>query len=491
VPFEAARRYLPETNVLETTFATSAGSVRVTDAMTLLNGAALPWRELVRRVDGLAGTVPVAWRVRGSEHGGSETWTVQSWDAGRERDDGGRFELRAGKTAHLVLVDPGPGPRPRPTRDEIDGRLEVTVGTWREWVGAHTYEHEWKESVVRSLLALKLLVCSPTGAIVAAPTTSLPERLGGPKNWDYRYAWTRDSCWTIQTLIGLGFRAQAHESLGWLLEAIRETYPDVDPIYELDGSVLRRCKELDWPGYRESRPVVVGNRAGDQLQLGGYGDLLDTAWAYLGEGNELDPETAELLAGLADRVCELWNREDAGIWELVDQRHFTQSKVATWTTLRRAIDLANEGWLPGEGLDRWRECLAEIESFVERQCWSDERRSYMQYPGSEALDASDLLCARRGYGDVDRERLAATVDAVSRELGRGPLLYRYSGAEQEEGAFVACSFWLVEALARIGRVEEAARLMDEALEFDNDVGLFSEQIDPETGDFLGNFPQVT
>jgi GH15 family glucan-1,4-alpha-glucosidase len=489
VPFGAARRYVPDTNVLETTFTTAGGSVRVTDALTLLNGVALPWRELVRRVDGLAGAVPMVWRVRASNHGGSRTWKPLAWEAGAEGKQSGRFELRAGETAHLALVDPGPGPCPRPARDEIDERLDGTAEAWRRWIGAHTYEHEWKDSVVRSLLALELLVCRPTGAIVAAPTTSLPERLGGRKNWDYRYAWTRDSCWTIQTLIGLGFRSQAHESFGWLLGAIRGTHPNVDPIYELDGSVLRHCEELDWPGYRGSPPVVVGNRAGDQLQLGGYGDLLDTAWGYVEEGNELDPETARLLAGVADRVCEIWGKEDSGIWELPEPRHFTQSKVACWTALRRAIDLAENGWLPRGESQRWRESVAEIERFVEERCWADGRRSYLQYPGSDALDASDLLCARRGYGDIDRRRFEATVDAVRRELGRGALLYRYTGAEHEEGTFVACSFWLVEALARIGRVDEAARLMDETLVFANDVGLFSEQIDPESGAFLGNFPQ--
>jgi len=168
------------------------------------------------------------------------------------------FELRSGETTHLVLVDAGDGPRPAPTRDEADGRFDETVEAWRRWVGEHVYEGEWQDAVERSLLALKLLICSSTGAIVAAPTTSLPERIGGDRNWDYRFAWTRDSCWTMQTLISLGFREQAHASLDWLLVAVRETHPEVDPIYELDGTVLRRCEEIGWPGYRGSRPVRIG-----------------------------------------------------------------------------------------------------------------------------------------------------------------------------------------------------------------------------------------
>jgi GH15 family glucan-1,4-alpha-glucosidase len=466
VPFRAERRYLPDSNVLETTFWTADGAVRVTDAMTLHHGATLPWRELVRRAEGLAGTVPMTYRVPGVER-------VQAWGAESER-----FELRQGETAHFALVDVADGPRVRPTRDEVARRLEDTVASWRRWIEPHTYDGPWAGSVERSLLALKLLICSATGAIVAAPTTSLPEWIGGKRNWDYRYAWTRDSCWTIGTLMGLGFREQSHES-----------HPDVDPIYELDGSVLRRCDELDWPGYKGSRPVRRGNSAGDQLQLGGYGDLLDTAWGYVYEGNSLDPETGKLLADVADNVCEKWREADSGIWELRDRRDFTQSKVACWTALQRAVDLARDGQIPGEGAGRWRESIEAIESFVDERCWSEEQQAYVQCPGSTSLDAAELLCSRRGYGDVNRERVAATMDAIRRELARGPLLYRYSGQETEEGAFVACSFWLVEALARLDRVDEAAELMEQMLAFANDVGLYAEEIDPATGDFLGNFPQ--
>jgi len=483
-PFRAERRYVPSTNVLETTFRTAEGSVRVTDAMTLHDGALLPWRELARRVEGLSGTVQMRWHARGSERAGEPWWNVLAWDAG----DGGRFEIRQGATALLALVA-ADGPCPRPTRDEIEERLEGTVDTWRRWIGSHTHEGAWADQVVRSLLALKLLICSDTGAIVAAPTTSLPERIGGSRNWDYRYAWTRDSCWTIQSLISIGFREQAHASLAWLLRTLRETHPDVDPIYELDGTVLRHCDALDWPGYRNSRPVRVGNGAGDQLQLGGYGDLLDTAWAYVSEGNVLDRETGELLSRVADHVCEMWEKADSGIWELPETQDFTQSKVACWTALQRAIDLAEDGRIPDGGVERWRESLGAIETFVEERCWSEERQAYLRYPGCDDLDAAELLCSRRGYGDVNRDRVAATVDAIRRELARGALVYRYSGQDTEEGAFVACSFWLVEALARLDRVDEAAELMEEALAFANDVGLYSEEIEPSTGDFLGNFPQ--
>jgi GH15 family glucan-1,4-alpha-glucosidase len=484
-PFRAERRYVPDTNVLETTFWTADGAVRVTDALTLDDGATLPWRELVRRVEGLSGSVALTWTPRASQHSEDRSWRVLDWDAGAD----GRFVLSEGDRALLALVDADGGPCPRPTRDEIEDRLEATVSAWRRWVRSHTFEGEWAEAVERSLLALKLLICSATGAIVAAPTTSLPERIGGRRNWDYRYAWTRDSCWTIQSLISIGFREQAHASFSWLLRAVRETHPDVDPIYELDGSVLRRCETLDWPGYRGSQPVRVGNVAGEQLQLGGYGDLLDTAWAYVSQGNELDPETGALLSGVADHVCSMWREPDSGIWELPDRRDFTQSKVACWTALQRALDLARQGQIPDGDLERWQETIAAIEAYVDEECWSDERRAYVRWRGGRELDAAELLCSRRGYGDVNRERVAATADAIRRELGRGALLYRYSGQDIEEGAFVACSFWLVETLARLERLDEATELMEETLAFANDVGLYAEEIEPATGDFLGNFPQ--
>jgi GH15 family glucan-1,4-alpha-glucosidase len=505
VPFRAERRYLPESNVLETTFWTADGAVRITDAMGVQNGGMLPWRELTRRVEGLAGSVPMRYALEVSRHveqrcwqhpggppvvvAGNEQVSLLTWDAGEQNRREGRFRIEQGSTAHLALVAESGGPLPCPTRDEVDGRLETTVDSWRRWVGVQTYDAEWRDHVVRSLLALKLLICSSTGAIVAAPSSSLPERIGGSRNWDYRYAWTRDSCWTLGSLISLGFRDQAHASFDWLLRAVCGTQPDVDPIYELDGSALRRCDTVDWPGYRGSRPVLVGNGAGDQLQLGGYGDLLDTACAYVSEGNALDPGTAGLLAAVADDVCTRWREQDSGIWELKETQDFTHSKIACWTALQRALDLVESGQLPSDGVDRWRRSLREIEEFVETRCWSGERGAYVQFPGGSGLDAAALLCSRRGYGDVNRGRVEATLEAIRGELARGALLYRYSGQETEEGAFVACSFWLVEALARLGRVDEAAELMEETLAFANDVGLYSEEIDPATGDFLGNFPQ--
>jgi GH15 family glucan-1,4-alpha-glucosidase len=508
-PFTASRRYLPGTNVLETMFRCDSGVVRVTDALALKDSETLPWRELTRRVEGLSGSVPMRWSLRPSEllersfrrseagpvlTAGGEQLAVRAWDAGPvtvdERGAAGSFRLEQGASALVVLVAvSSPGPVPCPGRGEVERRLDATAAAWCRWIAAHTYGGRWQEAVERSLLALRLLISSSTGAIVAAPTTSLPERIGGDRNWDYRYSWVRDSSWTLAALIRLGFREQAHESLGWLLDAVHSTHPDVDPIYRLDGSVLRGEGRLDLAGYRGSRPVRVGNSAGEQLQLGGYGDLLDTARAYVLEGNELDPETGRRFAEIADHVCAIWREPDSGVWELDDRCQFTQSKIACWTALQRAIQLAEAGQLPDDRVASWTAERDEITAFVESSCWSDERSAYVQHPGSGKLDASLLLAARCGYADVDRGRLASTAAAIRRELGRGSLVYRYSGQEDEEGAFVACSFWVVEALARLGGLDEAGEAMAKTIAHANDLGLFSEQIDPSTGDFLGNFPQ--
>ncbi len=508
-PARVARAYRHESNVLETTFESASGIVRVVDAMGIQDGGALPWREVIRSVECLSGSVPMRFAVRVSARTGCRvrpigesatildldraSLAVLSWDGGRHVAGGrgveGSFRIESGAAALFTVVHVAGGPVPVSTRDEVEQRLDGTTRAWRRWLRQHVYDGPWRSEVIRSLLALKLLISTPSGAIAAAPTTSLPERIGGERNWDYRYAWPRDSCLTMMALIRAGFREQAHSSFAWLLDTVARTHPDVRPVYRLDGATLDGEGKLDVPGYRGSRPVRVGNRAGAQRQLGGYGDLLDTAWAYVDEGNVLDRETGRRLAAVADRVCELWRQPDSGIWELEQERHFTQSKIAGWTGLRRALDLAAAGQLPSDRVRVWRRELAAIERYVESECWSEERGAYVQSPGSDALDASALLALRRGYGDVDRRRVRATIDAVRRELSAGPLVYRCSGMEGEEGAFVACSFWLVESLAMVGSVDQASELMEQMLAQANGVGLYAEEIEPATGEFLGNFPQ--
>ena len=361
------------------------------------------------------------------------------------------------------------------------------MASWQDWAQQVTYDGPWRSAVLRSALALKLLLHSSTGAIAAAPTTSLPERVGGDKNWDYRYMWVRDSSFTLDALISLGLQEEVQAAVSWLIAALERTAPQLRVFYKLDGQVPDEQHELDLPGYRGSRPVRSGNAAADQIQLGTFGDLFDTVWRYVEHGHVIDPHTGRLLADLADRCCDLWRSEDSGIWELPDDQHYTVSKMGCWAALDRAVKLSDAGMVPTGHPHRWVAERAAVRAWVDEHCWSASKRSYTFYAGTDDLDAATLLAGRSGF---DRgERLAGTVAAVRDELGAGPYLYRYTGMDKEEGAFLACSFWLADALAVLGRPQEAREVIDGTLGAANDVGLLAEMVDPATGDLLGNFPQ--
>jgi GH15 family glucan-1,4-alpha-glucosidase len=514
-PFRVERRYLPDTNVLETTFVTDDGAIRLTDAMPLAREGFAPQRELLRSIAGLSGTVALRWRIeprfgyagrrtRISARGGlpvavagSDALGVRSWDAGApqcEKDAiTGSFELAGGSHALLALSASHAEPLVFPGRAEAEARLDATARWWRSWSAARTYSGPWRDAVIRSALALKLLVYAPSGAIAAAATSSLPETPGGERNWDYRFSWVRDSVFTLDAFLALGCPAEAHAYFWWLLHASQLTHPRLRVLYRLGGGTRSAERELDLRGYLGARPVRVGNAAAPQRQLDVYGELMQTAQRYVARVGRLDAETGRRLAQIADEVCELWKQPDAGIWEVRSPpAHFTESKVMCRIALDCAARMATDGHLPAAHAGRWRASAAEIDAFVEQRCWSERRRSYTRAAGTDELDASLLLPVAAGYRPPDERRLDLTVDAVRRELAAGPLLYRYRGEDGlagREGAFTACSFWLVEALARRGRVEEAAALMEELIPLANDVGLYAEEIDPGSGDFLGNFPQ--
>jgi GH15 family glucan-1,4-alpha-glucosidase len=510
--FEVERRYLPGTNVLETTFTTESGVAVVTDALTLQDGGELSWIELVRRIKGVRGRVRLRYVVRPRfEFGQSETTVARrgevisatngrqvmafrAWDAGDARfttdEIGGELETRRGAKGLLVCNFVEAEPIPVPPRREIEIRSDRTGDAWKRWLEFHEYDGPWEEAVGRSLLALKLLVHAESGAIVAAPTTSLPERIGGSRNYDYRYAWIRDSAFVLDALGSVGYREQVHASLSWVLRASEATHPRLEPFYGLDGSIPRQTQELDLQGYRGSRPVRRGNGAAGQLQLGSYGDLLETVELYVRHGNLHDETTQIRVAEVADHVCRIWKNEDSGIWELDELRHYTNSKVNCWVALDRALKLASEGQAPRDHVDAWREEAEKIRAWIDANCWSEKQGSYTFYAGTEDLDAAVLLAIRTGFLGPDDPRASSTIDGIRAGLGAGgPLLYRYSGQESEEGAFLACSFWLVEALARVCRLDEARETMEELLALGNDVGLYSEEIDPASKAFLGNFPQ--
>jgi GH15 family glucan-1,4-alpha-glucosidase len=515
IPAEVQRRYLPDTNVLETTFTTARGVVRVTDAMSLPSSDLGPTRELIRRVECVAGQVPMRWRVAPSfDYGavpprferrgaipvavaGADALAVCSWAAGAPQVDAegicGRFELLESGTALIALCAAHKEPLVFPTREDVERRLQATTAFWRNWATQRAYDGPWRDAVIRSALALKLLFYAPSGAIAAAASASLPEQIGGERNWDYRFCWVRDSAFMLDALLQLGCPGEAEAFFWWLLHASQLTHPRLQVLYRLDGGDHAPERTLNLDGYRDSRPVRVGNEAAAQTQLDIYGNLLQTALVYSEAGGRLDRETGRRLGEVADLVCRIWREPDSGIWEVRSEpAHFTHSKMMCWVALNRALRLCEAGHLPADNAAKWRQEALAIREFIEARCWSPRLGSYTRHAGSEELDASLLVGVLFGYESPGPTRLPATVDALRRELGRGPLLFRYSGEDGlggEEGAFLCCSFWLADALARTGNVDEAAKLMEELIALASDVGLYAEEVDPLTHELLGNVPQ--
>ncbi|PPF47245.1 glycoside hydrolase family 15 protein [Pseudoclavibacter sp. AY1F1] len=511
--FTSTRRYIERTNVLETTFTTANGVARVTDAMVTGVAGRLPWAELARRVDGIKGSVEFTWQVtpgtmlgtrspwldRVGEHTvircGDLSMAVVGTEHGAAIADAASpepAELHGSFTAsvdsrHLLVLTATEGePLRVPDPEKVDEGIDRTVRSWLRWSEEFSYDGPWADQVQRSALALKLLIFSPTGAIAAAATTSLPENPAGGKNWDYRFAWIRDLAYTAHSLTWFGLREETHAAISWLLRTIREQSPDIYVMYTLDGATCAGVENYDVPGWRGNSPVVTGNPAQGQLQLGIYGDLIAISRTYVDDGNLLDVETARLLAKVADKACDDWRKRDAGMWELGDEQHYASSKMGCWQALTDAVALAEGLHIEGD-VDRWRAERDRIREWTIEHCWSDDLKSYVMHPGSDRLDASVLLHAPSGF---DRgERMSSTIDALTEELGSGHLLYRYSGVDAEEHTFVACAFWRVSALACVGRHDEAVAAMEALVTQTNDVGLLAEMIAAGDGAFWGNLPQ--
>jgi GH15 family glucan-1,4-alpha-glucosidase len=513
VAYEVERRYVEDTNVLQTDFHCASGRVRVTEAVTIDDAQNAPWRELVRHVEALGGEVPLRWRFeprldfgrrryelerRGEvvvARGGGLQLALRTWEAGEGQIAGpsahAEFVVREGQTAVLALLASDDVAVPVPSRSDIERRLEATVRLWRSWVSRRTYDGPWQGAVKRSLLALRLLADGRSGAITAAGTTSLPEALGAARNYDYRFGWVRDLSFTIDALLGCGMDELAHASVGWLLGAVAGTHPRVDPVYGLSREVIRSQESVPVPGYRRTGPVHVGNDAGSQLQLGGFGDLLETIRLYVRHGHLLAPAAGERIADSTDLLCAIWRSEDAGLWELGDRAHYATSKIGCWTALQRALELAEDGSLPSRHAARWRHERDRVRDFIETRLWSAQRSSYVMKAGSEMLDCGVLLAARRGYSEPAGPRMQGTIAAIKRELhADGPLFFRYSGMQEEENAFLACSFWMVEALALAGRRHEAGEMMDALVGLTGPLGLLSEEMEPGSHALRGNYPQA-
>lgn len=517
--FEVDRSYVAGTNVLTTRFRTATGSVEITDALVTGVAGRLPWSELVRRIEGVEGTVDLTWAVVpgntfGTDplrrvdtvHGpllragdvnlvliGSDHGRTDPTDPGDGVSDGplefrGAFTTAPGSRHILCLCGTDDEPIHIPNADVVDNGIDRTVDNWALWSKNFSWDGPWSDAVTRSTLALKLLLYSPTGAIAAAATAGLPENLDGNKNWDYRFAWVRDLAYTVGALLDFGLREEPHAAVSWILSCLKQHGPGMHIFFGLDGSLPDGTRETKSEGWRGIAPVYSGNPASGQLQLGVYADILAILSRYASGGNIIDAATDRLLCSFADDACQRWQEKDSGMWELEELQHYTSSKMGCWQAIDAACHLADIGQLhpDPDDLEHWIENKRLIEKWVDENGWSEERSAYLMYPGSDSLDASVLLHAPTGF---DRgERMSSTIDAIRRELGVGPLLYRYSGMQKEESTFVACAFWAAAALACVGRVDEATALMDELVEQVNDVGILAEMIS-ENGDFMGNLPQ--
>jgi GH15 family glucan-1,4-alpha-glucosidase len=508
--FLADRRYADDSNVLETVYATKKGTVKVTEAMTTDGGALLPWTEIVRKVECIEGEVELEWRVEARPYWGTAAvaagirervalveWdhdaiAILNYDCGESKTDGpdvhGKFKVSQSRTALLAALYFDDAPYAVPPRAELEARLVRTLAYWQRYTLEIPYHGPWLQAVRRSVLAQRLLTFPETGAIAAAATTSLPEKVGGNRNWDYRFSWVRDTSLALESLLAARLSVECERSLSWVIDASRRD-GELQPMYTLRGDPDLPREDLELAGWRGSQPVRIGNDAESQLQLGTYCDIVDAAYRFCGAGHILDARTARRCAELADEVCRIWRKQDSGIWEL-DERDWIQSKVACWAALDHAIELAGNKRVPGDNVKDWKRERQAIHDWVEEHGWSEERGAYVAYAGGDGLDASILLGARFGYFERGDERFAATIAAIRAELSDGPFLYRATGLKGEEGCFLACSFWLVDALARQGRLDEAKELMEQLLPAANDVGLYSEQVDAATGAFLGNTPQA-
>ncbi|MCR3728832.1 GH15 family glucan-1,4-alpha-glucosidase [Streptomyces umbrinus] len=515
-PTAVRRRYRGDSLILESEWDTSRGTVRVTDFMPPRDGAP----QLIRIVEGVTGRVPMrsALRMRFS-YGRVVPWVHKH--EGRTVAVAGPDSVwfdtecetygKALTTYSDFTVAPGdriaftiswePSHKQPPALPEPEASLEATEEFWREWVDQCTYHGPYREAVVRSLITLKALTYGPTGGIVAAPTTSLPEEIGGVRNWDYRYTWLRDAAITLSSLLRTGYREEARAWREWLLRAVAGDPENLQIMYGIAGERELGEAELDWlPGYENSGPVRVGNGAAHQLQLDVYGEVTEALHLAHMTGLARNDYASLLQLKLIRYLEDHWDEPDEGIWEVRGpRRHFVHSKVMAWVAVDRTIKLIESGDADGP-LEKWRELRDDIHRDVCEKGYDKERNTFTQSYGSKELDASLLLIPQMGFLPPDDKRVIGTIEAIQRELSTSDgFILRYptsgedagvDGLEGDEGAFLACSFWMADDLAMIGRVDEARKLFEKLLALRNDLGLLAEEWDPVLQRQVGNFPQA-
>lgn len=524
--FRSERRYLPETNVLETVFHSQGGTVALRDVMPVRSeedkrGALAPEHEVLRELEGLDGAVMLEIRYAPRPDFARTAPLLQTRGALGIACDTGRgvailrsdvpleiapdrraasavVRIQAGERRYLSLSysEEGPAILP-PLGPAAHERLTRSVAWWRAWAARCTYQGPYQSDVMRSALTLKLMTFAPSGAIVAAPTTSLPERIGGERNWDYRYCWLRDASFTLRALLSLGYHEEAHAFFSWILHATRLTWPELQVVYSVYGEAKLPEHELPHlAGHAGSRPVRTGNDAHGQLQLDVYGEVLDAAMRYARAGGQIDRGALRMLDGLGRTVRSLWRTPDEGIWEGRSGRsHHTYSKVLCWVALARLLELHERSGAAPEDAAQVRAEMEEIRKDIEARGYNENIQSYVQVFDGDEVDASLLTLPLYGYVDAAQPRMAATRARIQAQLGAGPLIYRYAtstddGLPAGEGAFGICGFWAVESRALGCDLDGAVQAFERLLTYANDLGLFAEEFDPVSGEGLGNFPQA-
>ncbi len=510
-----SRRYRPATMIVETTFETAEGAAVLIDFMPIW--AAGP--AVVRILRGLRGRTRMCFELAlRFEYGSVVPWVTRLRTGFGVRAVAGPHQAmlhstvpvegRDFRTVADFTLDPdgeeffvlayGPSHLPTPAVPDPDRALHATEAFWTDWSRRGTYEGEWQPAVQRSLLTLKALTFAPTGGIIAAPTTSLPEKLGGSRNWDYRFCWLRDATFTLLALIHAGYREEARAWSEWLRRSVAGSPDQLQTLYGLAGE--RRIQEWEvatLAGYQGAKPVRIGNAASEQLQIDVFGEVVDALYQADRGGLAPPAETWELQREIANHLVTLWDQPDESIWEVRGgRRQFTFSKVMAWVAMDRVVKTAEERKLTDAPLSQWRAVRDQIHATVCRQGFNSGKNSFVQELGGDSLDASLLMIPLVGFLPATDPRMVGTTSAIERELMHGDLVLRYHTTETKdglppgEGVFLACSFWFADNLVLQGRYDDARRLFQRLLALANDVGLLSEEYDPETQRLVGNFPQA-
>ena len=525
--YGSTQSYIPDTNVVETIFETDAGKVQLTDTFTAMDEkektvSLFPDHEILRIVEGKAGSVRMRMayipriyygrsqpKLRDQQKMGVHfSWQeniyvlLSTLDPEQLSISGDRgsaiaeFVVREGDQLIFSLSYSGQSPAILPElKTTATQRLQQTVDYWKKWISHCKYTGMYAAQVKRSALVLKLLTHAPSGAIIAAPTTSLPEEVGGVRNWDYRYCWLRDASFTVRVLVKLGFEEEVHAYMNWILHATQLTRPKLQVVYSVYGHASLKEKTLDWlSGYRNSRPVRIGNGADKQLQLDVYGEVLDAIYTYAPLVENFDRDTRKFIIQLGEVICELWDQPDNGIWEIRTALvHHTHSKVMAWVGLDRLIKLCEHFKWKDAPLKGFEETAVRIKNEVEQWGYNFELGSYTRELKGDKLDASLLTLSLVGYCQAASPRMASTIALIHEQLSKNNLIFRYlqvdDGLTGGEGSFGICNFWLAESLAKAGKLPCAVKVFESMLKHASPTGLFSEEIDPDSHELLGNYPQ--